>query len=196
MSTQMHINRLPLCEDVHEIIKSYLFYDMKTAETMKHIKNKKKEIVSKFENAAVSRKNDEFHEFEPESSDQESEHWALWLGGDENQFQADNCRMCGNYRAEHAYDYIPQNILCTCGYFEEEDDEDDNYFNLNQEQEDYPQDNYESDIDHYEYHEQYYNDSDLEEEFDPEQELEEQEARITRARIQYIQERQEQEQKD
>lgn len=194
----MHINRFPLCEDVQEIIKSYLFYDMKTAETMKHIKNKKKEIVSKFENAAVSRKNDEFHEFEPESSDQESEHWALWLGGDENQFQADNCRMCGNYRAEHAYDYIPQNILCTCGYFEEEDDEDDNYFNLNQEQEqeDYPDDNYEPDIDHYEYHEQYYNDSDLEDEFDPEQELEEQEARITRARMQYIQERQEQEKKN
>lgn len=49
----------------------------------------------------------------------------------------------------------------------------------------------EPDIDRYEYFEQYYNDSDLEDELDPEQELDEQEEIITRTRIQAIQEQKE-----
>jgi hypothetical protein len=169
MTTQMHINRLPLNSDVQDIIKSYALYDMKTAEILKKVKIQKKEIVYLFENAAVSRKNDGLQDFEPEPSDLDSEHWFFWLGGNENQFQASNCSKCGNYSPEYAYDYMPQNILCNCGdgHFED-DDEDDYYFyqnqNQNQNQEDEPQDNYEPDIDHYEYYEPYYNDSDSEHE--------------------------------
>lgn len=200
----MHINRLPLNSDVQDIIKSYLFYDMKTAETLKKIKTQKKEIVYMFENAAVSRKNDGLQDFEPEPSDIDSEHWVFWLGGNENQFQACNCSKCGNYSAEYAHDYVPQNILCNCG--ENYDDVHQVDHTPNQESEEYDQqdetseeesyDGDEPDIDRYEYFEQYYNDSDLEDEQDPEQELEEQEARITRARMQAKQEQQEQERQE
>ena len=179
----MCINRLPLNRDVQDVIKSFVFYDMKTWETIKKVKIQKKEIVYMFENAAVSRKNDGLQDFEPEPSDLDYEHWIFWLGGNENQFQASNCSKCGNYSAEYAYDYMPQNILCSCG---------DDDFHPNQEEDDTEEsyDGDEPDIDRYEYFEQYYNDSDLEEE-QPEEELEEEEARITRTRMQAIQEQQE-----
>lgn len=160
----MCINRLPLNRDVQDVIKSYALYDMKTAETLKKVKTQKKEIVNMFENAAVSRKNDGLQDFEQES-ELDSEHWVFWLGGNENQFQASNCSKCGNYSAEYAYDYMPQNILCSCG-----DDDDDYQYHPNQNDDDNDNDNdYDQDYqdneyeppDHYEYHEQYYNDSDL-----------------------------------
>jgi len=199
MTTQMCINRLPLNRDVQDIIKSFVFHDMKTCETINHIKNKKMEIVTMFENTRYSRNNNQL-----EDPNEESEHWAFCLGENENQFQATNCRMCGDYRAEYAYDYMPNHILCNCGYHEEYDEGDDyhsnqypHYNSISSEDdtlESYDGD--EPDIDRYEYFERYYNNSDLEDEFGPEQELEEQEARITRARMQYIQERQEQEEEE
>ena len=148
---------------------------MKTAETLKKVKTQKKEIVNLFENAAVSRKNDGLQDFEPES-DLDSEHWVFWLGGNENQFQASNCRMCGNYRADYAYDYMPQNILCNCGEHEfhpnyQDDTGDDDQPDDTEESYD---EGDEPDIDRYEYFEQYYNDSDLEEEEQPEHEYIEQ----------------------
>jgi hypothetical protein len=161
----MCINRLPLNRDVQDIIKSFVFNDMKTCETMNYIKNKKMEIVTMFENSHYSRKNNQL-----EDPEEDSEHWAFSLGENENQFQATNCRMCGDYRAEYAYDYMPNHILCNCGYHEEQDETDDSY------------DGDEPDIDRYEYFEQYYNDSDLEDELEEEQE----------ARMEDIHERQEQ----
>jgi len=186
MTTQMCINRLPLNRDVQDIIKSFVFNDMKTCETMNYIKNKKMEIVTMFENSHYSRKNNQL-----EDPEEDSEHWAFSLGENENQFQATNCRMCGDYRAEYAYDYMPNHILCNCGYHEEYDEGDDyhsnqypHYNSISSEDNSYNGD--EPDIDRYEYFEQYYNDSDLEDE------LEEQEARITIASMEDIQDRQEQ----
>lgn len=147
---------------------------MKTAEILKKVKTQKKEIVYMFENAAVSRKNDGLQDFEPEhESDLDSEHWVFWLGGNENQFQASNCSKCGNYSPEHAYDYMPQNILCSCGGEhdfhpnQEDDDQDDQQDDT----ESYDEGD-EPDIDRYEYFEQYYNDSDLEEEEEEEEQPE------------------------
>ena len=193
MTTQMCINRLPLNRDVQDVIKSFVFYDMKTWETIKKVKIQKKEIVYMFENAAVSRKNDGLQDFEQES-DLDSEHWVFWLGGNENQFQACNCSKCGNYNAEYAYDYMPQNILCNCGENYNDVHLDNHGFHNNppseddDQQDDTEEESYdgdEPDIDRYEYFEQYYNDSDLEDELD------EQEARITRTRMQAIQEQNE-----
>jgi hypothetical protein len=174
----MCINRLPLNRDVQDIIKSYTLYDMKTAEILKKVKTQKKEIVYLFENAAVSRKNDGLQDFEAEPSDLDSEHWVFWLGGNENQFQASNCSKCGNYSPEHAYDYMPQNILCSCGENYDDVHHDNHGFHINPPSEDdEPQDDSydgdEPDIDRYEYFEQYYNDSDLEDELeDQEQAIE------------------------
>ena len=149
---------------------------MKTAETLKKVKTQKKEIVNLFENAAVSRKNDGIQGFEPEhESELDSEHWFFWLGGNENQFQASNCSKCGNYSPEHAYDYMPQNILCSCGgehdFHPNQEEDDDQPDDQQDDTESYDEGD-EPDIDRYEYFEQYYNDSDLEEEEQPEQAIE------------------------
>jgi hypothetical protein len=113
---QQTIHLLPLCLDVTHLINSFLFQETKT-----FIENKKKEIVKKFKNAILSRKN-WFNENEDADM---NEHWAIHLqqytsGADnpphdivqERQFQAINCKICGNYKEVSIK--IPEKIICEC----------------------------------------------------------------------------------
>jgi len=92
-NTQQTVHLLPLPFDVADYINSFLFVT-----TENKIKGIKKEIVKKFENALYSRKNN--LTFEPDTN----EHWAVCLSSIEDgiyyeeQFQAINCGICGNYK--------------------------------------------------------------------------------------------------
>jgi hypothetical protein len=117
---QQTIHLLPLCVDVTHLINSFLFQETKTI-----IENKKKEIVKKFKNATISRKNDSIHDENADSN----EHWAICLQPDdtsgapwgsnppdeiveETQFQAINCKTCGNYK--EVISNLPDKIICKC----------------------------------------------------------------------------------
>jgi len=116
---QQTIHLLPLCLDVTHLVNSFLFQETKT-----FIENKKKEIVKKFKNAVLSRKN----WFDGNEDADTSEHWAIHLQQDtsivqwsdnpphdivqENQFQAINCKICGNYK--EVLTKIPEKIMCKC----------------------------------------------------------------------------------
>ena len=110
---QFLINHLPLCYDVLEIIKSYCFYDVKTFTLIQFVKEIKFHIVTMIDSAEHSRKNG-FGENEDEDSD-EVEHWSFCIDR-EIEFQANNCRFCGNYWPEYSQDWTPHNILCNCEY--------------------------------------------------------------------------------
>jgi len=107
------INQLPLCQDVIEIIKSYCFYDKKTSETIKMVKSIKNHIVMTIDFALVSRKNGFYYQY---GDPDEIEDWAFCANEDEIQFQAVNCRFCGNYWSEYSMDWMPNNIVCSCIY--------------------------------------------------------------------------------
>jgi hypothetical protein len=80
-----------LVPDVLYEIKSFAFYDSKKVHNIKMTK-----IVDCFKNAMVSRaKPDTFYE-DPDNE----EHWCICLSSDECdevQFQAINCKICGNF---------------------------------------------------------------------------------------------------
>jgi len=111
---QQTVQLLPLCFDVADLINSFLFESIES-----FIKDKKKEIVKKFKNAVLSRKND----LEEHEDADTREHWAICLqpvntgtGTDtdivkEKQFQAINCQICGNYK-EVSLKFIPDKIMC------------------------------------------------------------------------------------
>lgn len=114
---QILINKIPLCGDVLNIIKSYCFYDIKTFEQIKLVKSLKTNIVTMIKNSDCSRKNgfysNEDGYYDDEDSD-EVEHWAFCINCDEYALQAVNCKWCGNYSEEHSPTWVPQNILCRC----------------------------------------------------------------------------------
>ena len=104
------INQIPLCSDVLEIVKSYCFYDKKTAETIKFVKGVKQHIVTFIDFATFSRRNG-FGDFEEDSD--EVEHWAFYIHRHEPMLQGVNCKTCGNYWEQH-HRLAPRNILCNC----------------------------------------------------------------------------------
>jgi hypothetical protein len=98
---QLAINRLRLPMDVVNIIKDYLFDDLVTG----FIKQKKRELVTLFEEAVYSRKNTSVW-----ISDS-SEDWLFLFGIGEKQIEGCNCFRCGNYLV--AFDH---RILCRCAH--------------------------------------------------------------------------------
>lgn len=104
------INQIPLCSDVLEIVKSYCFYDKKTAEIIKFVKGVKQYIVTLIDFATFSRRNG-FGDFEEDSD--EVEHWAFYIHRHEPMLQGVNCKTCGNYWEQH-HRLAPRNILCNC----------------------------------------------------------------------------------
>jgi hypothetical protein len=112
------INKLPFCNDVINIIKSYCFYDKKTFEQIKMVKNLKLTIVNLFKNALFSRKNGNFNNNEnveyPNEDSDESQHWSFCINLNENQFQGVSCKLCGNYLEEYSENWVPHHILCNC----------------------------------------------------------------------------------
>ena len=120
---QCIINRLDLPSDVHDIIKSYCFYDIRTWETIQFIRYKKGVINDIFKNNVVSRANpSDFYDV----IDDERQ-WVFWIDteedGDRCQFQGINCLVCGNYNGTYAPYYISRKIICNCA----DDDDDGSY---------------------------------------------------------------------
>jgi hypothetical protein len=120
---QCIINRLDLPSDIHDIIKSYCFYDIKSWETIQFIRYKKEVINDIFKNNVVSRKNPS------DFFDDDERHWVFWVDTDEDgikcQFQGLNCLGCGNYNGVYAPYYISEKIICNCEdeyYYDSEDD--------------------------------------------------------------------------
>jgi len=107
-NSQQTVHLLPLPFDAADYINSFLFVTIESK-----IKEIKKEIVKKFENAIYSRKNN--LDFEPDTT----EHWALSLSTEddpweENQFQGINCGICGNYKCVAMDMDTCENIKCKC----------------------------------------------------------------------------------
>jgi len=133
---QLLINNLDVSSrDLLDKIKSYCFYDAKSWETISFIKSKKQRIHYLFNNETFSRANPIYnHDIEIEN-DYDNEHWSFWVENDDDgrnlQFQAVNCRVCGNYVSINPI--VPNNIKCFChndndwiddaGWFDNDDDE-------------------------------------------------------------------------
>jgi hypothetical protein len=114
---QLLINNLHVSSgDLLDKIKSYCFYDAKTWETISFIKSKKERIHHLFNNETFSRANP-FHNHSIEiENGYDDEHWCFWVenedDGHNRQFQAINCRICGNYVSIDPI--VPNNIKCFC----------------------------------------------------------------------------------
>ena len=123
---QCIINRLDIPSDLHDIIKSYCFYDIKSWETIQFIRDKKEVINNIFKNNVVSRVN----QSDMYVYDDDERHWVFWVDTEEDrdrcQFQGLNCLGCGNYDEVYAPDYISRKIICNCE--DEYDSEDDASF--------------------------------------------------------------------
>jgi hypothetical protein len=124
IAKQMYINKLNLSYDLINEIKSYCFYDRKTWELMNFIKYKKNKICHLFKTATVSRANPYDIYFDDENTD---EQWVFWTfdeeDGHNNQFQAYNCKCCGNYKIIANEIYYTDKVICYCV-----DDDDDEQF--------------------------------------------------------------------
>jgi len=107
---QFLINQIPLCADVLEIVKSYCFYDKKTLEQIKFVKGLKKHIVTLIDFAMFSRRNGYMDYNETDAV----EHWVFCIDRDEVEFQAINCKKCGNYFRVTSESWVPHNIICRC----------------------------------------------------------------------------------
>ena len=122
MFQQLCINKLPLCDDVLHIIKSFAFYDIQTAKT----REIKKRIVNRFLYAQVSRfsPNGFYHQDDGVEEDSDNcEHWSTCLALvstidnsfiiiSEKRFQAVNCRRCGGYYDDYLTFDVPKKIAC------------------------------------------------------------------------------------
>ena len=107
------IKVLPFC--ILDIIKSFLFYDIKTYEIIQNTKLNKGKMLYLIDNAVLSRANN--FDDHPYYSDNE-EHWAFGGYLDEKiALQAKNCYYCGNY-ISHSKDntLFSDDIYCKCDF--------------------------------------------------------------------------------
>ena len=130
VTKQLYINRLPTPQDIHLIIKDFCFYDTKRWETMQFIKSKKNRIHHLLNTVCFSRANpDDLFPFGADTD----EHWVFNVfddaDGENTQFQAINCSLCGEYKIINGI--IPENIKCKCindnTTVADNDEEDDEY---------------------------------------------------------------------
>lgn len=115
ITIQLHINKFNLADDLLNEIKGYCFYDVRTWETMNFIKYKKNRICELFKHHTISRANPYDLYFGDENTDQQ---WVFWTfnedDGANRQFQAFNCRCCGNYKVISNEIYRTDRIICHC----------------------------------------------------------------------------------
>jgi hypothetical protein len=110
------IKVLPFC--ILDIIKSFLFYDIKTYEIIQNTKLNKKKMIYIIDNMVLSRANN-FDNYPYYSNN--DEHWGFGASLDEKiELQAINCYYCGNYIL-HSGDYtlFSDNIYCKCSIEDE-----------------------------------------------------------------------------
>jgi hypothetical protein len=113
ISKQLLINQINLSIDLLNEIKNYCFYDVKSWETINFIKTKKNRIHNLFKNYTISRANP--HNLYSDDEDS-GEHWSFWTfnqeDGHNRQFQALNCKYCGNYKNIINEVNYPDRIIC------------------------------------------------------------------------------------
>lgn len=120
------IKVLPFC--ILDIIKSFLFYDIKTYETIINTKLNKEKFLYLIDNSFINRSNN-FDDMSDYSDN--LEHWAF--GFEENSdeklsMQAINCYSCGNYILHSGDESLfSDNIYCKC----ENNDYSSNYSSYN-----------------------------------------------------------------
>jgi hypothetical protein len=112
---QLYINTFNLSTDLLNHIKSFCFYDIKSWETMNFIKYKKQRICDLFKTSTISRATTQDVYFYGGNMDQQ---WAFWTFDESDglnpQFQAFNCRYCGNYKIIANEIYHTERIICHC----------------------------------------------------------------------------------
>jgi hypothetical protein len=109
-NAQQTVHLLPLPFEISDIVNSFLFYSIETV-----VKQNKKEIVKKIKHAYHSRKNNDINYITQEDPDTE-EHWSFMAFCPyeyEVQFQAFNCKHCGNYKITDTIE-ISKNAICVC----------------------------------------------------------------------------------
>jgi hypothetical protein len=121
VTKQLYINRLNTPKELQSLIKDFCFYDTKSWETIQFIKSKKNRIhqllnTSCFSRAYFSRAYPE--DLFPFGVDTD-EHWCFYVydndDGENPQFQAANCYLCGEYQSIKNTNYpIPEKIKCKC----------------------------------------------------------------------------------
>ena len=155
VTKQLYINRLQSPEDLQSLIKDFCFYDTKSWETMQFIKSKKNRIHHLLNTACFSRANPE--DLFPFGADTD-EHWCFYVydedDGENPQFQAVNCSLCGDYKT---ITNVPENIQCRCINhnitINDLDDDNDNTDDDDDDDSDYLPEGYSIDPDYdYEYH--------------------------------------------
>jgi hypothetical protein len=113
IAKQFLINQINLSSDLLYEIKNYCFYDVKSWETINFIKSKKSRIHSLFKNSTISRANP--HDFYSDDEDSD-EQWTFWTfdetDGPNNQFQAINCKYCGNYKLTINLQGFTDRLIC------------------------------------------------------------------------------------
>ena len=111
---QLAINQFLLPFELADIIKSFCFYDIKTARTISFIKTKKQQIVEHFKCGFSTRKTP-LECYFSNTEYQCEEHWAICLtlnSSHEQQFQASNCNKCGNYKISKTI--LSLQTSCSC----------------------------------------------------------------------------------
>jgi len=111
---QLAINQFLLPFELADIIKSFCFYDIKTARTISFIKTKKQQIVEHFKCGFSTRKTP-LECYFSNTEYQCEEHWAICLtlnSSHEQQFQASNCNKCGNYKISKTI--LSDKTSCSC----------------------------------------------------------------------------------
>jgi hypothetical protein len=132
ITKQLCINQLNLPFELINEIKEFCFYDIKSWEMMNFIKNKKRRIHDIFKNATISRANPYDLYVYDGNTDQQ---WVFWTfdedDGPNKQFQAFNCKCCGNYKVIANEIYYTNKVICYCvgGHYDDDydyhDDDDD-----------------------------------------------------------------------
>ena len=117
---QLILNKLKLPIELCDIIKSFSFYDMKTAEKNKICKENKKNLLHQIKNNVVCGSvknywgcylsNNKFGQ-NKESDDEDSYENSICSG--------ENCVQCGNYLNiseynRYIFDLLPDKIICKC----------------------------------------------------------------------------------
>jgi len=113
---QLLINTFALPEELLDIVKSFSFYDAKTAARIKQYKEIKRNLLLEFEQTL------DFHRAD------EDGYWAVVFWGEDEEDEEDDdpyqrhiisaavCGKCGEYEHCNGIQEIPETIMCSCAH--------------------------------------------------------------------------------
>jgi len=118
---QLLIHRLPILNDLKNIIKDYCFYYIQNSKITRFIQGRIRRIQYKINSLCISRANPYFafynhFNIEIGGDCENCEPWYFMnYGGKEIDFimQGENCRYCGNYKsASRNFELVPEVAKC------------------------------------------------------------------------------------